>query len=190
MRTLERLGVSAIIIEDKKGLKKNSLFADNNLQKQDKIRNICNKIEVGKRAQVTPDFMIIARIESMNLGKGVDNALKRAEAYIQAGADAIMAHSKEKDPVMFLEFCKRYRDFENRVPLVAVPSTFSAITEEELIANGVSMVIYANQLLRSAYPAMVNTARTILENQRALEADETCMPIKEILNLISQEPVQ
>ncbi|MBI9099230.1 MAG: phosphoenolpyruvate mutase, partial [Spirochaetaceae bacterium] len=184
VKSLERLGVSAVIIEDKTGLKKNSLFASDDLQKQDTIENISHKIKEGKKAQITDDFMIIARIESLNLGKGVDDALTRAEAYIKAGADAIMIHSKEKDPVMLFEFCDRYNNFDQKVPLVAVPSTYSHVTETELAQKGISIVIYANQLLRSAYPMMKQTAETILANERALEADANCMAIKEIISLI------
>lgn len=184
VKSLERLGVSAVIIEDKTGLKKNSLFAADDLQNQDTIENFCHKISSGKKAQITEDFMVIARIESLNLGKGVDDALERAKAYIEAGADAIMIHSKEKDPVMLMDFCRRFEQFENRVPLVAVPSTYSHIKENELRDKGISIVIYANQLLRSAYPMMQKTAESILTNERALEADADCMPIKEIISLI------
>ncbi|MDC7234670.1 MAG: phosphoenolpyruvate mutase [Spirochaetales bacterium] len=185
VRTLERMGISAVIIEDKTGLKKNSLFDSDDLQKQDSIENICHKIQTGKKSQITEDFMIIARIESLNLGMGVEDALERAEAYIQAGADGIMIHSKEKEPVMLFEFCDRFTAFEQKVPLVAVPSTYSHITEKELSEKGISIVIYANHLLRSAYPVMEQTARSILEHQRAKEADEHCMPIKEIISLIT-----
>ena len=184
VKSLERLGVSAIIIEDKTGLKQNSLFESDDLQKQDSIENICYKIKVGKDAQVTDDFMIIARIESLNLGRGVDDALERAKAYIEAGADGIMIHSKEKEPVNMFAFCDQYKKLEIRVPLVAVPSMYSHITESELQEKGISIVIYANQLLRSAYPMMMKTAETILQNERALEADADCMPIKEIISLI------
>ena len=184
VKSLERLGVSAIIIEDKTGLKKNSLFTSDDLQKQDTIENICYKISEGKKAQITDDFMIIARIESLNLGMGVDDALERAKAYIEAGADAIMIHTKEKVPVMMYEFCDRYKKFDQQVPLVAVPSTYSSVTETELIEKGISIVIYANQLLRSAYPMMKYTAESILQNERALEAEENCLSIKEILTLI------
>ena len=184
VRSIERLGVSAIIIEDKVGLKKNSLFGTEVKQTQDSIEHFCKKIHAGKMAQVTDDFMIIARIESLILKQGIEDALKRARAYIDAGADGIMIHSKEKDPKEVLDFCKEYSMFEKRVPLVAVPTTYNKITEDELAKFGVNIVIYANHLLRSAYPAMVKTARTILENGRSLEADEFCMPIKEILNLI------
>ena len=184
VRSLERLGVSAVIIEDKTGLKKNSLFESDDLQKQDSIENICHKIQVGKQAQVTPDFMIIARIESLNLGKGVDDALERAQAYIEAGADGIMIHSKEKEPKMLFEFCDRFKEFKKKVPLVAVPSTYSHIKEKELRKRGISIVIYANQLLRSAYPMMEKTAKSILKNRRAKEADKKCLPIKEIISLI------
>lgn len=184
VKSLERLGVSAVIIEDKTGLKKNSLFGTDVDQTQDSIENFCRKISAGKKAQVTEDFMIIARIESLILKKGIDDAIKRARAYIEAGADGIMIHSKEKSPKEVLEFCKRYKKFENRVPLVAVPTTYSQITEEELMKAGVNIVIYANHMLRSAYPSMVETAEFILKNHRAQEADKLCMPIKEILELI------
>jgi phosphoenolpyruvate phosphomutase len=186
VRTLEREGVSAVIIEDKVGLKKNSLFGTDVKQTQDTIENFSNKIRAGKKAQVTQHFMIVARIESLILKNGMDDAVKRAEAYIAAGADAIMIHSKEKTPDEILEFCRRYNEFDVKVPIVVVPSTYSSITETELKKAGVRIVIYANQLLRSAYPAMLKTATTILENERAFEADKDCMAIKEILTLIPE----
>ncbi|OGZ33190.1 MAG: phosphoenolpyruvate mutase [Candidatus Portnoybacteria bacterium RBG_13_40_8] len=184
VKSLERLGVSAVIIEDKIGAKRNSLFGTGVKQAQDTIKGFCNKISAGKRAQVTDDFMIIARIESLILKAGLKDALKRAKAYINAGADGIMIHSKEKDPKEILEFCKEYKKFKYKVPLVVVPSTYNQITEKELIKAGVRIVIYANQLLRSAYPAMVKTAKLILKHNRAHEADKFCLSIKEILELI------
>jgi len=184
VRTLERLGVSAVIIEDKIGLKKNSLFGTDVEQTQDDVSQFAYKITQGKKAQITEDFAIIARIESLILKQGVKDALMRAEAYIDAGADAIMIHSKEKNPAEIFEFCKEYVKFPKQMPLVAVPSTYSHVTEDELIDAGIKVVIYANHLLRSAYPSMVRAAKTILRHSRALEADEFCMPIKEILTLI------
>ena len=184
VKTLERLGVSAVIIEDKIGLKKNSLFGTDVDQTQDSIENFCHKLSMGKKSQITKDFMIIARVESLILQKGVEDALERSKAYIEAGADGIMIHSKEKKPDEILVFCKGYKNFENKVPLVAVPSSYNTIYEKELIEAGVNIVIYANQLLRSAYPAMVDTAKSILENERSFEADSKMMPINEILNLI------
>ena len=184
VKTLERLGVSAVIIEDKIGAKRNSLFGTDVDQTQDSIENFCAKIKTGKQAQVTQDFMIFARIESLILKKGMDDALARAKAYIEAGADGIMIHSKEKTPDEILAFCAAYKKFDHRPPLVVVPSTFSSITEQELADAGVNVVIYANHMLRSAYPAMVKTAETILKNKRAHEAEEYCMPIKQILTLI------
>ena len=186
VRTLEREGVSAVIIEDKVGLKKNSLFGTDVKQTQDTIENFSNKIRAGKKAQVTQHFMIIARIESLILKNGMEDAIERAKAYIAAGADGIMIHSKEKTPDEILEFCSKYKEFDVKVPLVVVPSTYSSITETELKKAGVRIVIYANQLLRSAYPAMIRTAETILMNERAMEADKNCMPIKEILTLIPE----
>jgi len=184
VKTLERSGISAVIIEDKKGLKRNSLFGTAVEQTQDSIEEFSHKIKIGKKSQVTDDFMIIARIESLILKKGIDDALIRANAYINAGADALMIHSKETEPTEILEFCKRYNSFEKKIPLVAVPSTYNKITETELKNAGISVVIYANQLLRSAYPAMLKTAKKILEHGRAHEAEEYCMSIKEILTLI------
>ena len=184
VKTLERLGVSAVIIEDKIGSKRNSLFGTEVEQQQDTIENFCKKILSGKRSQVNDDFMIIARIESLILKKGMEDALKRAKAYIESGADGIMIHSKEKSSKEILDFCEEYKKFENRVPLVAVPTTYNSISEEELIKAGVNVVIYANHLLRSAYPAMVNTAKTILYKERSLETDKYCHPIKDILTLI------
>ena len=184
VRTLERLGVSAVIIKDKTGLKKNSLFGNDVPQTQDSIENFCHKIREGKKAQTTDDFMVIARIESLILGKGQDDALARAQAYIEAGADGIMIHSREKSPAEIFEFCKRYSTLPNRKPLVVVPSSYNSVTEEELLAHGVSIVIYANQLLRSAYPAMMETAKSILTHQRSAECDARMLSINEILELI------
>ena len=188
VKTLERLGVSAIIIEDKVGDKRNSLFGSDVYQEQDSIENFSKKINEGKKSQVTSEFMIIARVESLILQKGIGDALKRSEAYIAAGADGIMIHSKEKDGKEIIEFCKKYQNFESKVPLVVVPSTYAHMTESELQDLGVNVVIYANHLLRSAYPAMVETAQAILENSRAKEAsDKYCMSIKDIITLIPDE---
>lgn len=184
VRTLERLGVSAVIIEDKVGLKKNSLFGTDVAQQQDTIEGFCEKIQAGKNAQVGSDFMVIARIESLILKQGQEDALKRAKAYISAGVDAIMIHSKESSPDEILSFCGEYQKFDRRVPLIAVPSSYDTIYEDELAEAGVNIVIYANQLLRSAYPSMVDTAKRILTHKRAYEARENLMSIKKILNLI------
>lgn len=185
VRTLERLGVSAVIIEDKVGLKQNSLFGTDAVQTQDTIEGFCAKIRAGKEAQVTRDFMIISRCESLIAGKPVDDALERCHAYVAAGADGIMIHSKNKDGMDIKEFCQRFREVDNHTPIVAVPTTYAQFTEEELSSWGINVVIYANHMLRSAYPAMVKCAERILETTRCLEAsDEYCMPIKQILNLI------
>lgn len=184
VKTLERLGVSAIIIEDKTGLKKNSLFGTEVRQTQDTIEHFCAKIRAGREARVTSDFMIISRIESLIAKAGMDDAIKRAKAYIEAGADGIMIHSKEKDGAEIIEFCEKYSQIENRVPIIVVPTSYNFMKESQLIELGVNVIIYANHLIRSAYPAMVNTAKSILENGRSKEASEKCMPIKEILTLI------
>jgi len=184
VKTLERLGVSAVIIEDKIGPKRNSLFGTDVKQTQAPIEDFSHKISEGKRVQVTKDFMIIARIESLILKKGIWDALLRSKAYIEAGADAVMIHSKEKEPNEILDFCKEYAKIENKVPLVVVPSTYNHITEKELAENGINMIIYANHLLRGAYPSMVKVAESILRNERAKEAEDLCMPIKDILELI------
>lgn len=184
VRTLERLGVSAVIIEDKTGLKKNSLFGNEVEQTQAEIPVFCEKIRMGKAAQATDDFMIIARIESLILDKGLNDAMERAKAYLEAGADGIMIHSRRSSPEEIFAFCDQYSALPNRKPLVVVPSSFNVVTEDELAQRGVNIVIYANHLLRSAYPAMVNTARSILTNQRSAECDAQLMPIKDILELI------
>ncbi len=185
VRELERLGVSAIIIEDKIGLKKNSLFGTEVAQEQDSIENFCDKIASGKANQITKNFMIIARIESLILEKGMQDAITRAKAYLEAGADGIMIHSRSKKFDEVKEFANLYNKLANRKPLVVVPSSYSYVSEKELIENGVNIVIYANQMLRAAYPAMVNVARSILTHHRAKEADEQyCMSIKDIINLI------
>ena len=165
-------------------MKKNSFFGNDVLQSQDSIENFSEKISAAKAAQVTDDFMIIARIESLILDAGMDDALKRAVAYIDAGADGIMIHSRKKDPQEIIEFCNAYQGFARRVPLVVVPSSFNSITEDELEKLGVNVVIYANQLLRAAYPAMLETARSILENGRSLEIDSKLLPISDIIELI------
>jgi len=184
VRTLERHGVSAVIIEDKVGLKKNSLFGTAVPQTQDTIEGFSNKIKAGKAAQITDDFMIIARIESLILGKTVEDALERAEAYVLAGADGIMIHSKEKTGDDIKAFCERFREKNKNTPIVVVPTTFNHITEDEFAAMGVNIVIYANHMLRASYPAMMDVAKSILANGRSWEANDKCMPIKEILELI------
>ena len=185
VRTLERLGVSAVIIEDKVGLKQNSLFGTDAVQTQDTIEGFCAKIKAGKEAQVTRDFMIISRCESLIAGKPVEDALERCHAYVAAGADGIMIHSKNKDGMDIKEFCQRFREVDDHTPIVAVPTTYGQFTEAELAEWGINIVIYANHMLRSAYPAMVKCAERILETTRCLEAsEEYCMPIKQILNLI------
>lgn len=186
VRTLERMGVSAIIIEDKTGLKKNSLFGTEVEQTQDSIEHFCEKIKSGKKIQLTDDFMIIARIESLILEQGMDDALERAFAYVAAGADGIMIHSRKKDPAEILEFCDKFREKNSRTPIVVVPTSFNQITESELAAHGVNIVIYANQLTRSAFPAMEQTAKDILRYHRAKEVDDRLMPIKNIITLIDE----
>ena len=186
VRTLERMGVSAVIIEDKTGLKKNSLFGTEVVQTQDSIENFCAKISAGKKVLRSDDFMIIARIESLILEQGMDDALNRAFAYVEAGADGIMIHSRKKSPDEILEFCNKFRAKDAKTPIVVVPTSFNSITEAELAEHGVNIVIYANQLTRSAFPAMENTAKEILKNHRALEVDDKLMPFKSIITLIDE----
>lgn len=186
VRTLERLGVSAIIIEDKIGLKKNSLFGTEVEQTQDTIEHFCQKIEAGKNVQLTDDFMIIARIESLILEQGMEDALQRAHAYVKAGADGIMIHSRKKEPTEIIEFCDLFRNKNKHTPIVVVPSSFNTITEKELSQHGVDIVIYANQLTRAAFPAMESVAKDILKYHRAKEVDDKLMPIKKIISLIDE----
>lgn len=186
VRSLERMGVSAIIIEDKTGLKKNSLFGTAVEQTQDTIEHFCEKIRAGKKVQLTDDFMIVARIESLILEQGMQDALDRARAYVTAGADGIMIHSRKKNPNEIFEFCDSFRSENRNTPLVVVPSSFNSVTEAELIEHGVNIVIYANQLTRSAFPAMEQTAKDILRYHRALEVDDRLMPINDILTLIDE----
>ena len=185
VRTLERLGISAVIIEDKVGLKQNSLFGTDAVQTQDTIEGFCHKIRAGKESQITNDFMIISRCESLIAGKSVEDALERCHAYVKAGADGIMIHSKDKSGEDIKEFCLRFREKDPNTPIVAVPTTYNQFTEEELASWGINIVIYANHMLRAAYPAMVKCAESILQHSRSMEAsEEYCMPIKQILNLI------
>ena len=186
VRSLERMGVSAIIIEDKKGLKKNSLFGTEVEQTQATIEEMSAKIAAGKAAQLTDDFMIIARIESLILERGMEDALERAFAFVKAGADGIMIHSRKKDPAEIVEFCDKFREEDKTTPIVVVPSSFNTITEDELASHGVNIVIYANQLTRSAFPAMQKTAEDILRYHRAKEVDDRLMSIKDIITLIDE----
>lgn len=187
VRTLERMGVSAVIIEDKTGLKKNSLFGTEVEQTQDSVENFCAKITASKKALKTKDFFIIARIESLILEKGMDDALSRAFAYVNAGANGIMIHSRKKDPAEIFEFCANFRERDSVTPLVVVPTSFNSVTEEEFAERGINIVIYANHLTRSGFPAMQDVAKTILTHRRAKEADDMCMSIKEILTLIPED---
>ena len=187
VRTLERIGVSMVIVEDKIGLKRNSLFGTETAQTQDSIEHFCKKISSGKKAQKSRDFMICARIESLILEKGIEDALNRAKAYVNAGADAIMIHSRKSSSDEIFEFADKFRVFDSQTPLVVVPTSFSQVTETEFKAHKINVVIYANQLTRSAFPAMKRAAESILLNQRAKECDEFCMPFKEIIRLIPEE---
>ena len=187
VRTLERMGISMVIIEDKIGLKKNSLFGTEVEQTQDSIEHFSEKISAGKKAQKSKDFMICARIESLILEKGLDDALNRAFSFVKAGADAIMIHSRKKEPTEIFNFVKKFRTENKSTPIVVVPTSFNTVTEEEFNEIGVNIVIYANQLTRSSFPAMQKTAMTILQNHRAKEVDEFCMPIKDIITLIPEE---
>ena len=184
VRTLERLGVSAIMIEDKIGLKKNSLFKDQSGAKQDSIKDFCKKIDLIKKTRNSKDFLIGARIESFILGKGLQDGLKRAKAYSKAGADLILIHSKENTPKEIFSFSKVFRKTKYFKPLVSVPSTYSRTTESMLIKNGFKIVIYANQMLRASYPAMENVAKTILKNQRSFELENKISSVSEVINLI------
>lgn len=184
VKTLERLGVSAVIIEDKTGLKKNSLFGTEVKQTMASISSFCKLIKTGKKAKVTDEFMIIARLESLILNRGIKDAIKRARAYINAGADGIMIHSRNRNPSEIFEFCKIYNKFKNRKPLIVVPSSYSQVREEKLAKSGANIIIYANHLMRSVYPNMVETAKSILKHKRSLEAEKNLISIKKILELI------
>ena len=184
VKTLERMGVSMVIIEDKTGLKKNSLFGTEVAQTQEDVDKFCEKIRAGKKAQKTSEFMICARCEGLILEKGMEDTLARAHAYVEAGADAIMIHSRKKDPSEIFEFVEKFRETDKDTYIVVVPTSFNSVKEEEFIERGVNLVIYANHLTRTGFPAMQNAAKLILENHRAQECDEVCMSIKEIINLI------
>lgn len=187
LRTLERVGISAIIIEDKTGLKRNSLFGTEAEQRQEDVQVFCEKLRAGKNAQKTKDFMIFARCESLILGQGLEDALARCHAYVAAGADGVMIHSCQKSPDEIFSFLRRFRESDTSTPVAVVPTTYNTVTEEELQRAGANIVIHANHLLRSAFPAMVQTAKSILQNGRSLEAEKACMPIKQILTLIPSD---
>ena len=184
VRTLERTGISAVVIEDKTGLKRNSLLGNKVPQTMDTIENFCNKIKIGKKSQITDDFMIIARIESLILEKGIKDAITRAKAYIEAGADGIMIHSRKKKPDEILEFCKLLREHNKNIPIVVVPTNFNEIKSSELAKAGVNVIIYANHMLRAAYPGMINVAESILKHNRSYEVEKEMLSIKKILELI------
>tara|TARA_B100001093_G_scaffold514553_1_gene588827 strand:+ start:831 stop:2135 length:1305 start_codon:yes stop_codon:yes gene_type:complete len=184
VKNLERVGVSAAIIEDKSGLKRNSLFGNETEQQQETIENFCIKLESAKSAQLTNDFMVIARIESLILEKGIDDALLRAKEYIAAGADGIMIHSRKKDTKEIEEFANKYNKLSGRTYLVAVPTSYNSITENQLVNLGFNIVIYANHMLRASYPAMQNVVESILKNERSKELEESLMSIKDVINLI------
>ena len=186
VKNLERAGVSAVIIEDKIGLKRNSLFGTKAEQTQDSIDNFCNKITTGKQASLTEDFMVFARIESLILEQGMSDALTRAEAYTEAGSDGILIHSRKSDGKEIFEFMEKFRKIDQRTPIAVVPTSYNQFKNEEFSEAGANIIIYANHLLRSSYPSMVKTANSILENQRSMEADDNLMSIKEILNLIPE----
>ncbi len=186
VRSLERMGVSAVIIEDKTGLKKNSLFGTEVQQTQDSIENFCAKIAAGEHVKRTNDFMIIARCESLILDKGVDDALERCRAYVEAGVDGVMIHSRKKDPAEIFEFTRRFRETDKTTPLVVVPTSFCQVTLEEFAEKGINIVIYANQLMRAAYPAMEKVAETILLNHRSEEVEGELMPFKQVIRLIDE----
>ncbi len=186
VRSLERLGVSAVIIEDKEGLKRNSLFGNEVKQTQSSIADFSERLKIGKLAQVTDDFMVIARIESLILEAGMADAVERAEAYIDAGADAIMIHSREKTPDEVFEFCDHAAEFSQSVPIVVVPTSYNQTTEQELSDRGVNVIIYANHMLRAAYPQMQRVAESVLANNRSLEADPYLASIKEILTIVPE----
>ena len=185
VKTLERMGVSAVIIEDKTGLKQNSLFGTDVKQELEEPAEFAAKIAAGKRAQTTREFMIIARLESLIAGKTVEDAMMRAKIYIEAGTDAIMIHSREKNGDDIFDFLDKFRAYSTDIPVVAVPTAYNQFTEEELHARGVNIIIHANYLLRSAYPAMLKTAGSILTHGRSKEAsDEYCMSIDDVLTFI------
>ncbi len=184
VRSLERMGVSMIVIEDKTGLKKNSLFGTEVEQTQDSIENFSQKIRAGKQAQRTKDFMICARIESLILEQGMEDALERAEAFVSAGADAVMIHSRQKEPDEVFCFLERFRKKDSITPVVLVPTSYNSVTEEEFKTHGANVVIYANHLIRAAVPAIQKAASTILEHHRAMECDRRLMPFAEIIRLI------
>lgn len=184
VRTLERLGVSAIIIEDKIGLKRNSLLGSEANQLQDSVDSFCLKIEAAKKAQNSSSFMVIARIESLILDKGLHDAIERATRYVEAGADGIMIHSRHESPDEIFDFCSEFRSINTQTPIIVVPTTYSSVYESEFEQRDINVVIYANHLLRAAYPGMIAVANSILENGRSLEAEEKLLPIRDILNLI------
>ena len=184
IKTIERLGISAVIMEDKTGLKKNSLLTDTSSQSQESISVFSEKIRTAKMNQQSSDFMVIARIESFILGKGIDDALLRAKSYVDSGSDAIMIHSKKDQPNEIFDFSQKFKNEFKDIPLVCVPSTYSSVKETELIENGINIVIYANHLFRAAYPAMVKTAESILTNERSKEIEDKLTSIKDMMDLI------
>jgi phosphoenolpyruvate mutase len=190
VRALERLGVSGLIVHDRVGSKCNSLSVVARAQEQDDVESFCAKLRVACAARGTDDFLVIARVESLIVGAGLSDAVMRARAYVEAGADGVMMHSRAATADEVLESCRGFHRSDPDTPLVAVPSTYPGVSEEELAEVGVRIVIYANQLLRSAYPAMASAAHSILERGRALEAEAFCIPIQDVLRLVGGNGVE
>ena len=175
IQNLESNGISAIVIRDQIARKNDEVYDE---------KDFCNMIKEGKKAQITQDFMIIARIEEMLYGKNVDDAVKKAISCVMSGADAILIESNDSKGNNIKEFCEKFRKEYPNTPIAVIPSNFKELTEKEMAEWGVNIIIYENQMLRASYPAMKKCAETILKNQRSLEANNLCMPIKEILTLI------
>jgi phosphoenolpyruvate phosphomutase len=184
MCDIQNLGVSGIVIEDKIGYKRNSLYGAHSGQKQAHDTDFAHKLATVRSTVMDPEFMIVARIESLILGETVDQALDRANLYVQSGANAVMIHSIETDAMMLLQFLRRFRRRDTQTPLVVVPTTFNRITATQLHSEGVNVVIYANHLIRASMSAMIHTANQILHDDMSQAIDETIMPVKDLLDFV------
>lgn len=179
VKKYESAGIAAVCIEDKKFPKVNSLLFKGR-QELASIAEFVGKIMAAKNAQATKNFMVFARVEALIAGWGQEEALKRAHAYVQAGADAILIHSKTSSPQPIIDFAKSWN---NSAPLVIVPTTYPSIAFEQIKELGIKMVIYANQGLRAAIKAMDSVLSEIFGDKTTLGVEEKITSMKEIFEL-------
>lgn len=186
VQKLEDAGVVMVIVEDKTFPKRNSLTNSNHILEDKDI--FAEKIKRGIAVRKSNNFMIIARLEGLIAGHSMEETLGRAEAFLKAGADGIMIHSRKNEPTEILEFASLYKKLPKSLIkgkiLVCVPTTYNKITAKELAKSGFNLIIYANHLLRSSYRAMEKICKTILLNDRSFEAESLCVSLKNLFRAV------